>query len=94
MRFFRILSLIFIFAALFFGGVQLFYRMQHLPADLTLGSLLENVAISREGLLHLVSNGSVQTAIAVVLQSPAWLVALCLGGLFWVAGSLLGDGEG
>ncbi len=90
MRFFRILSLIFVFAALFFGGVQLFFRMQHVPSDLTVGSLLENVAIDPIGLVNHMPGSTVRELVAVVMQVPAWLGALCLAGAFWLAGNALG----
>jgi hypothetical protein len=90
MRFFRILSLIFVFAALFFGGAQLFFHMRHTSTDLTVGSLLENAAIDPGGLVSHMPGSTVQELAAVVMQVPAWLAALCLAGAFWLAGNALG----
>ena len=94
MRFFRISSLIFVFAALFFGAIQLFYRMRHMPTDLTLGSLLQNVAMDPGALVNHLPGATVQDLGAMVMQLPAWLAALCLAGAFWLAGNALDDGEG
>ena len=93
MRFLKILSLILVLAAFFFGAIQLFYRMQHLPADLTLGSLLQNIAIDGGALVNRLPGGTVQDVAAVIMQAPAWLTALCLAGILWFAGSALDDGE-
>lgn len=94
MRAFRILSLIFVLAALFFGAIQLFYRMQHMPADLTLGSLLQNIAIDAGALVSRLPGGAAQDVAATIMQVPAWLASLCLAGVLWLAGSVLDDGEG
>jgi len=93
MRLFRILSLIFVFAALFFGGTQLFFRMQHAPGDLTVGSLLENVTIDPIGLVNRMPGSTVRDLAAMIMQVPAWLAALCLAGASWLAGSALDDGD-
>ncbi|HVJ42228.1 MAG TPA: hypothetical protein VM639_12060 [Dongiaceae bacterium] len=87
------LSLIFIFAALFFGAIQLFDRMRHLPADLTLRAFLQNATIDAGAILGRLPGGAIQDAAAAVFAAPAWLVSLCLGGAFWLLARALGDRE-
>lgn len=93
MRIVRIFSLIFVFAALFFGAVQLFFRMRHMPTDLSVGSLLENVAISSDAVIHRLPGTTLQDIAWMVFAAPAWLASLCLAGILWFTANALDDGD-
>jgi len=93
MRVVKGMSLIFICAALFFGALQLFDRMRHIPEDLTLQSFLQNVTIDAGALVDRLPGGAIQDVVGAMFAAPAWLVSLCLGGAFWLLARSMDHGE-
>ncbi|HVJ33937.1 MAG TPA: hypothetical protein VND94_12540 [Terriglobia bacterium] len=93
MRVAKVLSLICMCAALFFGALQLFDRMRHIPEDLTLQSFLQNAAIDAGALVARLPGRAVQDVVATMFATPAWLVSLCLGGVFWLLARSMDHGD-
>jgi hypothetical protein len=94
MRIIRILSLICLFAALFFGAVQLFNHVSSSSDDMSVLSLWQRLTSGNgEGLRQLLPDGFMQDAVSAVLSAPAWLAALCLGGGLWILDRAVSDDD-
>lgn len=94
MRIVRILGLIFIFAALFFGALQVFNRLTNSSEDLTLLALWQRMSPSDAGAVRrLLPSGFAQDLLTTILAAPAWLASLCLGGALWMLGRRFGEDD-
>jgi hypothetical protein len=94
MRILKIPGLIFIFAALFFGALQIFNDLTNRSDSLTLMSLWQRVLPGDAGAIRrLLPSGFAQDLLSAILSAPAWLAALCVGGTLWILGRSFGDDD-